>query len=382
MDYSLNLAQFYTNQQISEYLVRQLDSATPQNVLDIGCGESSLLFAAGKRWKNATLYGFDIDPNNIDKQHKNLNLLSGDGLYPDLKNRILDVCGDVEICVSNPPYLSVDYNSKARRILSQVGLDQVIGADTRKIPSELVFLAQNFSVLKKGGEIGVILPAGLISGVRWRPFREFLLSEYSIKSCVQLPNNAFKRAEASTFAVCLKKLASRSQNVTLMGFDSRSSYLASNEDAVQRMDYEFYSGSSPMKFPKGKIGVDSIFRGNKTNSELRATGREYIHTTDLANGYSEIVSKVFKVPAGVKYAEEGDILISRVGSRCMGRIAYLKKGRVPISDCIFVVRGMKGSDSWSSLCKSNLDELLKISALGVGARYLTLGIMKEIFYVR
>jgi len=233
----VSFAQFYTNESVSEYLVSQMQSETPLSVLDIGCGASNLLLAAGRRWEEANLIGFDIDPRNTRSTNKKLQLSVGDGFDPDLSRKIIDLFGPIDIAVSNPPYLSIDFGRKEKKILAEAGLENVISKKVNKIPSELIFLAQNLLVIKDGGELGLILPAGLVCGEKWKVFREYVISEYTIKSCIQLPNKAFKKTEASTFALYLKKEKRQTKVVKLHQLGTKKALSVDNDSAIDRMDY-------------------------------------------------------------------------------------------------------------------------------------------------
>lgn len=374
------MAQYYTSVEISDLLVKQLGSLSPSNILDIGCGDSNLLVAAGARWKKANLFGIDIDPVNISKTHNKLTLLSGDGFDPNLYHKIIETCGEIDLSVSNPPYLSIDYTKKEKHILSLAGFDKIIGQNIRFIPSELVFLAQNLRVMKPNAELAIILPAGLISGVKWQTFRDFILNEFDIQACIQLPQNAFKKTEASTFALILKKAPAQNKKIKISNINSSIKYDISREDAIKRMDYQYYS----QPYYNVHLGLSSaddieIFRGNLSNKQLRESGLDYIHTQDLSIGFNEISRNNQIESSPMKYAVKGDILIARVGTRCIGRVSYLKKGKLPISDCVFVIRTKNSNALWNSIKSSQLTDFLKFSALGVGAKYITIEMLKEIF---
>jgi trans-aconitate methyltransferase len=59
------LGRFYTSEAISGLLVSKFRQDSPQNILDIGAGDGSLLNAAYNRWKNATFHAADIDPGSM-----------------------------------------------------------------------------------------------------------------------------------------------------------------------------------------------------------------------------------------------------------------------------------------------------------------------------
>ncbi len=377
----MSLAQFYTSESVSEHLVSFMQSESPANVLDIGCGESNLLLAAGKRWESANLIGFDIDPNNTYSTNQKLHLNLGDGLDPDLSKKIIDQFGSVDITVSNPPYLSIDFDLKAKKILTEAGLDNVVSNKIKMIPAELIFLAQNLLVMKDGGELGLILPAGLVCGEKWKVFREYITSEYSVKACIQLPNNAFKKTEASTFVLHLKKEKNDKKLIKLHQLGVKKNISIDSDRAIERMDYLYHSyvlkTFNYNVFSKFKMGA--IFRGNMTDAELGHLGGKYLHTSDLNEDYKVLSARYHVIADGVKFAQKGDILIARVGSRCVGNFGYVKYGRVPISDCLFVLRVENSSKAWRLIKSKKLGEMFKASSLGVGAKYITLKMLKEVF---
>lgn len=58
--------QYYTNELYSSILVNNLIHTNPKSALDLGLGNGSLLTAAKNRWKDISLYGVDIDENNVN----------------------------------------------------------------------------------------------------------------------------------------------------------------------------------------------------------------------------------------------------------------------------------------------------------------------------
>ncbi len=377
----MSLAQFYTDDTVSDFLISQLDTESVANVLDIGCGESSLLLAAGRRWNEAELIGFDIDPRNIDNSNQGLQLHSGDALDPELSHKIVEKYGKIDIAVSNPPYIFTNYDSNAQEILRSVGLDQVISKQIRLIPAELIFLAQNLLVTKKEAELGFILPASLICGERWEGFREYITSELTIQSCIQLPDNAFKKTEATTFALCLKNSKSSNKKILLQHIDQEKKLEIETTAACARMDYDFHTpvGHNSSLAKLSKFPIEAIFRGNLTHNELRSSSLPYLHTSHINEQAEKVYTDTVTVPSRIKCASAGDILIARVGSRCHGRIAYIESGHLPISDCLFVIRSKHNREIWELITKYDLTNELRKRSLGVGAKYITRQILHGFF---
>lgn len=375
----MSLAQYYTGDNFSNLLVSQLQSKAVSKVLDIGCGQAGLLNAASKRWSKAKLIGYDIDPLNYSISCNNLKLQYGDGLDPDLSSKILGTFGNVDVSVSNPPYLNVDYNKNVKEILRQAGLFDAIPTKLKVIPAELVFIAQNLLVLKEGGELGVILPASLISGEKWKGVREYLLERYIISKSIQFPTTAFKRTETSTFALCLKnKTKNNNHIITLNDHLFNKSIDIDKKDAIQRMDFSYYDFKYQDEKLNTKITLTSLFRGNRTEKDLRESKSKYLHTSNLKNIFQILDLKNDFSVSGTKCATKGDLVVSRVGSRCVGKSAFIKSGTISISDCLFVVRAKEINSLVNYMKSGDFYNKTKHSALGIGAKYITMNLLREI----
>ena len=383
----MNLAQFYTDSTISTQFVSEFLAPNPETVIDIGCGELGLLKAARKRWGGAKLIGYDIDPKHtsgISDEKILLNL--GDGLDPDLSQRIEEIHGRIDLAVSNPPYITVDRTLKTQNILRRACLLEGVSQTQTLFPAELIFLAQNLLVMKDQSELGIILPSSFISGERWKPLRELLISQYTITCCLEIPSKSFSKTEVSTYALFIKKEKSTSSSknqVMLKSIYSTNSISINVTDAIHRLDYSYYYNlSSPLHQKLHHHDVIEIFRGNKTHACLNENNVTHFHTTDLKNDTQILYGHSSNIPKGVRFASQGDILISRVGTRCLGKAGYLASGRIAVSDCILVVRALSSSHLWETISNENFkDYILKI-ALGSGAKYITKSILGEVFNAR
>ena len=189
----MSLNQYYTKNIYGDLLIQNLSIASPQTALDLGFGAGDLLHAARRRWESLNLVGIDIDRKNILRANsdKLINALELNGFELALPEIINEKFGDIDLLISNPPYFSCDLDANNKKILREIGLMDCLSNRLNKIPAELIFLAQNLRLLTKTGEIGIILPAGLISGQKWHPVREFLLSNYHVTNVIQLPVDSF-----------------------------------------------------------------------------------------------------------------------------------------------------------------------------------------------
>jgi type I restriction enzyme M protein len=308
-----------------------------------------------------------------------LELQYGNGLDPDLSSRILDSFGNIDVSVSNPPYINIDYNKDAKLILKKSGLIDAIPKGLKVIPAEIIFIAQNLLVIKDGGELGVILPASLINGEKWKGLRDCLLNNYSIENSIQLPTNAFLKTETSTFALCLrKKINENSNNICLGSHKSNNKIYIDKSEAIERMDFSYYMHKQTDNKFENKSSILKLYRGNQTERYLRDNIKNYLHTSDLKLKFQIIdIKKDLSFP-NIKCATQGDIVISRVGSRCVGKCAYIKSGTIPISDCLFVIKLEQLTPFINYIKSGNFHTKIQHSALGIGAKYITMNLLREI----
>jgi len=370
------LNQYYTEHTYSDVLVHNLSIDLPKIALDLGFGKGNLLHAAKRRWKSLNLVGVDIDERNVNdaQSQKLIHALPFDGLNPDLPNIINDRFGDIDLLVSNPPYFSSDFDKNSKQILNSIGLLDCVSKNLKKVPAELIFLAQNLRLLSQNGELGIIVPAGLISGQRWHPVREFLFSNYVISNVIQLPTNSFKQTDAQTFILTIKHKVDAYESTSLSHINKLKILNVALIDAMDRADYNYYNELSSLS-NEGKLSISDfdLYRGNKSHIELSKITNKYLHSTSMPELFTR---KVLTGPPmnGAKNTQPGDILITRVGRRCLGRTLYVDKGTIPISDCIIAVRpktSQIGEKIWEKLSSPECRKYLVNASLGVSAKYIT-----------
>jgi type I restriction enzyme M protein len=365
-------------------LVNNLAIDSPKNAFDLGFGDGGLLLATKRRWETINLIGADIDETNISIAHskKLIDAFEFDGFRPDLPEIINSKYGEIDLLVSNPPYYSCEFNQNISSVLNEAGLSKCLSKAPEKIPAELVFLAQNLRLLTEKGELGIILPAGLISGERWRETRELLFQEYNVKKVIQLPTKSFIKTEAQTFIVIISR-KKNAHSTVLSHVDYDEEFEINLNDASERADYSYYQQQKNHHLNHQLSESDfSIFRGSMTHDQLKSFSHYFIHTTNLKNTPIELSLPDAPIATG-NNAIPGDIVIGRVGRRCLGRVGLIKSGIVPISDCIIVVRcgSTKVRDFvWRKFREKAARNSLYELSLGVGAKYLTYKIVSD--YIR
>lgn len=380
----MHLNQYYTEDLYSDRLVNSLSVEEPNLALDLGFGAGGLLHAAKRRWTNINLVGVDVDRKNVlsAKRDKLIDAIELNGFSSVLPEIILEKYGKVDLLVSNPPYFSKSLDHECKRILSHSGLLDCISARARYVPAELVFLAQNLRLLTLDGEIGIILPAGLISGEKWKGFREILFKEFYVSNVIQLPINSFKGTDAQTFILTISRIKKdKVYTVNVSHALCEKNYDITVDEAIARADFQYYESNNNLAISSELMHSDfSIFRGQLSHKDLKSSVENFIHTTEMpSEPQSKYIS--YNPVSGLVNANKGDILIARVGSRCLGRSVYIHSGSLPVSDCIIIIRPNNrkiGSIIWEKVSSDIGVNFLKDTSLGVGAKYITHQSIKEL----
>lgn len=374
--------QYYTDSNISDKLINSLEIQYPNQAFDLGFGSGELLKSVKRRWSKIRLAGADIDPQNVNfaKKEALIDSVELDGFLENLPNIILEKYGNIDILISNPPFFQKKISDNCLRILESADLLDCISMKSKTIPSELIFLAQNLRLLSETGEIGIILPAGLVTGERWKVLRSLLFRKYNMKNIIQLPENSFKQTEAQTFMLIFSiSNQLNSGLVTLSHINKTEKIVIPICEAIERADYNFYEyRKHKSHFTKFEATDFTVFRGNTSRVKLKVNQIEHIHSTDFDKS-PLMTTLVSNFHQDIKVCKASDILVARVGSRCVGRIMYVSAGSLPISDCVIVIRAKNEKSRikiWKKLCSPQFQEFLNSSLLGVGPKYITHSLIK------
>lgn len=337
----MSLGQFYTPAVAGSWLVQEIDDEAPARVCDLGAGEGELLLAAQRRWQKARLLGADIDPENVSFARRRLQKAECkqvDVLRHDLP-RLLGIEEEsIDVALGNPPYGALDIQPKHLAILRDAGLSDAISA--RRVTRDVVFLAQNLRLLKQGGELAVILPEGLAVNRTFHELRAALIERHGLHRVVELPSCLFHGTEARTVAMFLRK-GQRSEQVCLETSGGRH-VKVSPEVASQRLDARFHLKG----LATGTVLSDfkpAIHRGALSHADARDVGVSVFHTTSFKNfpgGRAHLGGD-----AGLPerwLVSPGDILVPRVGSRCLSHVAIVEHGSAVFTDCVYRIKVDEG----------------------------------------
>lgn len=377
------LSRHYTKQDIGKLLVSNLSAANPSIVLDMGMGKGNLTKFALRRWSKAQFYGTDIDSGlvtHIAKQFPRVKYYQVDGLSNQFPKKVKLATGDVDVAICNPPYNSNVASSDYGDIFEQSGLSSLL--NFKNVSSDIVFLAQNLRLLKSGGELGIILPDSVLTNQKYTSLRHDLLYNHHVKSIIELPDNVFKKTEAKAHILIIESNLINNSPSFLTISDStgncKEGILASKDDLIHRMDFKYLKyrseNSNDLKSPKLRDLEIDITRGNKTKLELQSLGVPYFHTTNINEKISPS-GQIDKQLNTLRSVRAGDILLSRVGKRCLGRVRIIKDfEEFPFSDCLYRLRCSNKRDSqllFNSLNSSHGQEWLKAVSHGTCSKVLS-----------
>ena len=340
------LGAFYTRDDISNLLVGRLSSTSPETVVDLGIGNGSLTTAADERWKDASFYASDI---NVDVERyirQNLpfvNFTLLNGMNRSLPSKLLVDQGLVDVAICNPPYLKLKKKKVHNQLFEEANLKECQKLSV--ITTDLLFLAQNLRLLRKGGEMGIILPDGLIANHTYKRFREALLQNHNLKGVITLPEKVFQKTEAKTHILIIEKGINCQEYIPILRSDRNGNLseeiVVESSKLVNRMDYEHFKWEKGNQHSSGFVKlstlVHSISRGKQSFKELRSSELNYLHSTNLNKKQSLDSSGKTLFKSTHKVVQKGDIALVRVGRNSIGDFVLIEKGNYAISDCLFKI---------------------------------------------
>lgn len=339
--------QYYTTDVFSTLLVSGLQQEAPASILEIGAGHGALLAAAASRWEKAAVYAAELDHRNVLSAMLRLpsvQIRHLDGLNPRLPELLELQSGTVDVAVCNPPYCRQHQGLAVSELLVEAGLQDSVAP--HQVTLEVLFLAQNLRMLRGGGELGIILPDGIVAAEGYTALRESLLCNHALRGVIQLPDSAFKNTEARTHILLVEKGGVTPRVVPVCKANSQgeveSTILVPRSRVGLRMDFSYHlwkdsAESTPLSPSLLDIGVE-VKRGRRSTAELRRLGVSFFHTSDFPRSFTSEVDLPSSVSVDDTYACAGDILVARVGKRCVGKVALVRTGNIPVSDCVYRLR--------------------------------------------
>lgn len=371
------LAQYYTSSSLGDEVVSMLSfDSRNRNILDLSAGEGALLLCAERASKNLKVYGIDIDENNIFRLKRNRQdyvLYCGDSTREETINRLTYECSEFDFVIGNPPFKSISLTDELKSGINSSFLANA----NKKIRSEIVFLYKGLSLLAKGGVLAYILPDGIITNSIFSPLRDYLSENYKIIEIREVAEGAFDGTEAKTHIIIIENNKPFSTDmITLSCFKTKAKKEITTKQFVHRGDFNFYNIPALLNYKTFKELKVELIRGRGTKSQENKDF--FLHTTSFKEDYNEFIGSEYCLSSlsnRLKIAKEGDILIPRVGTRCVGKVGYLLKGELFISDCLIIIRVVSSELRLKIIQNLTSDfgvDWIKRNSKGVGAKHITL----------
>lgn len=368
------LSQFDTPKYYAD-LVADAIRSRPGSVIDLGAGSGNLLLAAADKWSGAVLVACEVDKARIALLRSRLPdaLVMQSDIVSDRSDKWqFGAACSFDAAVCNPPFGKVENTDFRSEWLHRAGFGYY--ARWKLLPIELVFLVRNLVALKPRGELGIILPMGVLTSVRYRQLRRVLFGQHKVSRIFAIPSGAFDKTEAACVLLEVKKGCGPTIRVEVVS-GRRRRVVRSFEALVERADPEFFLEAQSDSGALLSDIAPNLKRGARTSKELAAISGAAVDSGVVFRNHGRYIgtSARWESGCGEPEAEAGDILVVRVGTRVLGKVAMITKGRFALSDCVVRIRV-------ESRYRQRLFEALKSSAgqdwllkqqRGVCAKYIT-----------
>lgn len=347
VDSRARFGQVMTPRPMAETLLRLLGS-TGGNWLELGSGTGRLAEAVYNEASPQSYLGVELEESMINLcpklpsfQYLKHDVLAAAALARSLGEQQFDHV------IGNPPYgmHSLPTQSKKRLLKLCPELDfQFSWA-----PIDLYFVLESLARLKSTGTGAFIVGADIPCGVQSLPFRKMLIDQASEIECYELPSTAFGyRVEVQSYMLIVRFGRSRAQYVSLgrldEQFEATSLRRLDRSLAIESMNlsyHEFTEMNEALRRSSSGVTMKDldvkIIRGCHTRSQFSQLGVAHFHTSDFPKSGMEISLECESTP-DYRQATVGDILLPRVGTRCLEHKAVVVSGQSPYSDSVFRVR--------------------------------------------
>lgn len=317
--------------------------------LELGSGNGRLAQACLDTKNPSSYIGVEIDRRLLGESPRNARatFLEGDVLSPKKLSKLL---GNQKFSrtIGNPPYgleaLNLDCQVRIAELCP--GVEQV----TNWVQLDLYFILESLTRLSRPGEAAFIVAAPIAEDRRLTAFRQTLMQSASEIECYELPADIFgAKTEVQSFLLVARFGGTKLKHVKLgrmsgIGLDVVEERWIKPNQAANRLDFSFYEFQelhTALRRKSGGLTMEdlgvSIVRGSRTKAQFDELGIEYFHTSDFPRQGTE-VRFTRDQDYGFQSAGESDILLPRVGTRCMDRQAIVIKGLRHYTEAVYRVR--------------------------------------------
>lgn len=341
--------QVFTPAPLADRLV-QLLGGQHEHWLELGVGTGHIAQACSRHSSPASYFGVEKDRALIAqcKSTTLSGLVQADVLDPAALSRVL---GDARFSrtAGNPPYGCAALTPAAQSRLEELcpGIQIVKGWGQL----DLYFVLESLSRLQRPGEAAFIVSAALAEDDRLMPFRKALVETASQVQCYALPAGVFGHdAQVQSYLLIARFKRKRGSATVTVGrlagadFAIAEERLISAEAAIARLDigyHKFIDLNNTLKHKSGtrtlgELGAQ-IVRGSRSRQEFIELDIPHFHTSDFPRDGGRVKFDNARV-SEFQLACVGDILVPRVGTRCLDRHAIVTNGRRPYTEAVYRLR--------------------------------------------
>jgi hypothetical protein len=324
-------------------------SGERESWLELGSGTGNLARACLEGCNPAAYIGVELDGRLMNRSPMDAHacFLHGNVLTPGELTSLLGAQLFSRV-VGNPPYGMQALGVEAQQRLAELcpGVPQVFDW----VQLDLYFMLESLARLRRPGEAAFIVGAPIAEDARLVAFRDALMSSASEVECFELPIDAFDgRAEVQSFVLVARFGASKLQRVRLgklagNRLDVVAERWVTPQEATHRLDFAFHAFQALSAGLRGASGCTalqdlgaSVIRGSRTRAQFDQLGISCFHTSDFPQQGLEVQFGVDH-DHGFQVAATSDILLPRVGTRCLGRQALVTRGQRHYTEAVYRLR--------------------------------------------
>jgi len=326
INYRKSLGQYFTPKSIKEALLDKLPhNIKNPKILDPACGTGEFLLTAKKYFKNAELYGWDIDKKLVEISKKivpEANLKNTDALFNYNDDKF-------DFVIGNPPYFELIASEKIKKQFCDI-----INGRTNIFS---LFVYQGLNWLKDGGYLAYVIPPSMNNGAYFSKLRNFIVHNANIEYLHILKNpKLFSGALQSTMLLVLKKGQNKGDYIFkkngVLIFSEGAKYLDKifkDKKTLHDLNYSVKTGrlvwnqNRHILTDKKQEGVPLIWAHNigkkRLNLPINKNGKpQYVKTKNYDVGPAIVVNRITGsletselraavVPAGMKFIAENHV---------------------------------------------------------------------------
>lgn len=346
MDYT----KFYTPHKIADILIKQIEGGSFEKVIDICCGSCNLLFAAKKRWKQLQMTGVDV----IKNTNPDVEFYCDDGRNFALKSKRL-----YPLVLANPPFAYL----KKKHEFPSLYYEWLGNYCSSRLEIEMLFA--NLHLLSDNGVLMIIMPSTFVESQTNRKIRKLLAKSLYIQKIVSLPLETFKKSNIKSYALFIKKLKPKRTVTRFYSIKLKLNEYSISKSEIIPQEFIRNGKWDTLEEIIPSIKLD-IKRGNISSNMFSIKGYSVLHTAKKQANWVPTVRSTSFIPENAVYAEEGDIIVSRIG-KSVGEWSIHYGERAAISDCLFCIKDNE-STIYSNIIESKYNYIIR----GVATKYITM----------